>query len=195
MKVNNPESILNLQTCLEQILAELRLALAAVSNESGAELIKAIVEAERIFIAGAGRSGLAVKGFAMRLMHLGLAVHVVGEITTPGISRGDLLLIGSGSGASDSLLVVAEKARSVGARVALLTISAASPLGQKSDIILTIPAVTPKLEGGTGAKSSQPLGSLFEQALSLTLDALVMGLMSRLGVDSQAMFIRHANLE
>lgn len=186
---------MNLQTGLEQILAELPSTLAHVSNERGEELIRAIVEAKRIFIAGAGRSGLAVKSFAMRLMHLGFEVHVVGGITTPGITQDDLLLIGSGSGATTSLLVMAEKARIMGVKVALITILANSPLAQKSDIVLTIPAATPKIEGSTGSKSSQPLGSLFEQCLWLTLDALVLGLMSQMKIDPNAMFVQHANLE
>ncbi|MFH1006796.1 MAG: 6-phospho-3-hexuloisomerase, partial [Candidatus Latescibacterota bacterium] len=74
---------MNLQTALGQILAELGNTLARVDNDAGEEMVRAIMDARTIFVAGAGRSGLAMKTFGMRLMHLGLDVHVVGETITP----------------------------------------------------------------------------------------------------------------
>ena len=124
----------------DAILDELRRTLADVSSDSAMDLVKAITDAERIFVGGAGRSGLAVKGFAMRLMHMGFDAHVVGEIVTPGISEKDLFLIGSGSGATQSLVANAERARAEGAVVCLLTIREDSPIGRLANIILTIPA-------------------------------------------------------
>ena len=59
--------------------------------------------ARTVFVAGSGRSGLAMRSFAMRLIHLGLSAHVVGETTTPRITDRDLLLIGSGSGSTPGL--------------------------------------------------------------------------------------------
>ncbi|MGZ4892148.1 MAG: SIS domain-containing protein, partial [Halobacteriota archaeon] len=53
---------------------------------------------KRLFVMGAGRSGLVVKGFAMRLMHLGFNVYVVGETVTPAVETDDLLIVISGSG-------------------------------------------------------------------------------------------------
>ena len=85
---------------IRQVLEELEGALSAISPGEAEAFADAILDAERIFVAGAGRSGLAAKAFAMRLMHLGLPVFVAGETTTPGIRAGDLLVIGSGSGAT-----------------------------------------------------------------------------------------------
>ena len=48
-----------------------------------------ILKAENIFVTGAGRSGLAAKAFAMRLMHLGLSAYVVGETISPAIHKND----------------------------------------------------------------------------------------------------------
>lgn len=45
----------------------------------------------RRFFSGQGRSGLIAQVVAMRLMHAGYAVHVVGEASAPAISRGDML--------------------------------------------------------------------------------------------------------
>ncbi|MCL4297348.1 MAG: 6-phospho-3-hexuloisomerase [Anaerolineae bacterium] len=183
------------QTYLAQILAELQTTLPRVSAELSDRLISAILEADKIFVGGAGRSGLVLKAFAMRLMHLGFQVHVVGETTTPGITPNDLLLIGSGSGTTHTLVVIANEARNIGAKVALITSRAESPIGQVADIVLTIPVSTPKVANPVYLQSIQPMGSLFEQAMLLTLDALILFLMTTLKRDSETMFARHANLE
>ncbi len=172
-----------IQTYLDQIVEELRTTLAHVSNEQGEKLVDAIIEARAVFAAGAGRSGLAVRGFAMRLMHLGFKVYVVGDTTTPSITGEDLLLIGSGSGSTGSLGVSAKKARGIGAKIGLVTIQEDSEIGKLADIVLTIPAPSPKLAGGQVSLSQQPLGSLFEQGLLLTLDAIIRLLMVKKRVE------------
>ena len=184
-----------MQTHFDSILHELRRTLAHISDDRAESLLQAIIGAQRIFVAGAGRSGLAMKGFAMRLMHMGFDAYVVGEIVTPGITKEDMLLIGSGSGATASLVVNAQKASAIGAAVGLITIQEDSPIGKIADVVLTIPAPTPKIEQDLGFSSVQPLGSLFEQSLMLTLDALVVVLMGKSGKEAEAMFARHANLE
>ncbi len=64
-----------------------------------------------------------------------------------------------------------------------------------AEVVLTIPAPTPKIERDLGFTSVQPMGSLFEQSLMLVLDSLVLCLMDRIGMSAQEMFSRHANLE
>jgi len=44
-------------------------------------------------------------------------------------------------------------------------------------------------------ESMQPMGSLFEQSLSILLDAVVIMLMQRHKLNANDMFRRHANLE
>ena len=137
-----------------------------------------------------------MKAFAMRLMHMGKVAYVVGETTTPGIARGDLLVIGSGSGRTASLLSMSQKAKQIGARILLITIDSQSPIGQLADCIIQIPVPSPKAKNGADAiRSVQPMGSLLEQCLLLVLDAMVLLLMEREHLCSDEMFSRHANLE
>ncbi len=131
----------------------------------------------------------------MRLMHLGFCVYVVGETVTPAIKSDDLLVIGSGSGATATLVVIARKAKALGASLALVTIFPDSPIGQFADAVVRIPASTPKVDGDARFASVQPMGSLFEQSLLIVLDIVVMRLMEKMGFDSSTMFDRHANLE
>jgi 6-phospho-3-hexuloisomerase len=186
---------------------ELRPLLAAVEASGVEHLAQALGEAPRVYCAGAGRSGLAIRAFAMRLMHLGMDAHVVGDATTPALRPKDLVVIGSASGVTGSLVSIAEKARLLGGVIALVTVNADSPIGRIADVLLRIPASTPKPRelssgGADGAEGTpaavftrQPMASLFEQALWILLDAVILLLMRRKKITSDAMFARHANLE
>lgn len=167
-----------------------------MSAEENRQAIEAIHSAPRIFLAGSGRSALGIRGFAMRLMHLGKTVFVVGETTTPALCAHDLLIIGSGSGRTASLVAAATKAKGLGARILLITADRASPIGQLADWVVEIPAPTPKSPNAKASvRSAQPMGSLFEQSLFLLLDGVVMVLMEMEGKTAEEMFRRHANLE
>lgn len=186
---------MNTTDLTNRILDELRQTLHQVSGQSCAALADSILAARRIFVAGAGRSGLMVKGFAMRLMHLDLTAYVVGEMVTPSIGPGDLLVIASGSGATESLVSMAKKAKQIGSSIALVSIFPQSPIGSLADHTVHIPAPTPKGSGENNARSIQPMGTLFEQSLLLTLDMVILLLMEKKAADSSGMFALHANLE
>ncbi len=174
---------------------ELRSVIALVNAEEMGRFAAAIRAARGVFVAGAGRSGLAMRGFAMRLMHMGIPTWVVGDVTTPALKQGDLLVIGSGSGSTSTLVALAERARKNGGAVALLTIDPGSPIAKMAATVVRIPAMSPKAQAGSTVKSRQPMATLFEQALGVILDSCIMVLMEDAGVNEQKMFERHANLE
>src|SRR5260370_19294314 len=82
---------------------EIENCLGSVSDEAFKKGLREIEAADQVFVAGAGRSGLAIRGLAMRLMHAGKKVHVVGDVTTPKITDKDLLIICSGSADTEAL--------------------------------------------------------------------------------------------
>lgn len=176
------------------ILQELEQALAGISAESVDQLTRLIGRADRIYVAGAGRSGLMARSFAMRLMHTGRPVYVAGETVTPAIGGNDLLLIASGSGETKSLAAMAAKARELGAAVAAVTVAPESTIGRMADVTVHIPAVTKAAES-SGRTSVQPMGSLFEQSLLLFFDGVILRLMEEQGILPSDMYGRHANLE
>ncbi|MBB3109517.1 6-phospho-3-hexuloisomerase [Paenibacillus phyllosphaerae] len=173
------------------ILAELTHTLRAVNAEEMEALAAEIAAAQTIFVCGAGRTGLMMRAFAMRLMHMGLRVFVVGESVTPGLASGDLLIVGSGSGQTKSLVAMAAKAQSLGASIAAITIDRQSAIGQMASCVVAIPAQAKD----SNTASIQPMGSLFEQALLLMLDAIILQLMDRNSLTADEMYGRHANLE
>jgi len=175
------------------ILSELERTLARVSEEQMEAAIGALLDAPRIFVYGAGRSGLALKMVAMRLMHLGLAVHVAGETSTPAIAGGDLLVVASGSGTTRGVLAAAEVARGAGADVLVVTAAPASRLGELATCLVEIPAATK--QDHAGRVSHQYAGALFEQALLLTMDSAFQQMWQRSGATAEQLYTRHANLE
>lgn len=153
-------------------------------------------KANRVFLAGAGRSGFAARGFSNRLMHLGYQSYFVGEPTTPSIQKGDLLIIGSGSGETDSLVSMAKKAHKQGADIATLTIFPENTIGTLASAHIVIPGVTSKVtKDSTKAASIQPKGSSFEQLCWLIYDSMIINLKKKTGQSDEDMFARHANLE
>jgi 6-phospho-3-hexuloisomerase len=177
-----------------QIVKELERTLSRVDASIGEEIVDRIIDANRVFIAGAGRSQLMLRGFAMRLMHLGLTAYVMGETVTPAIEKGDLLIIGSGSGETTSLVKAAEKAKSLGVELVLITIFSDSSIGKIADTILRVNAPTSKAD--SEFTSIQPGGSCFEQSMLLICDATVLRVAEKLKLDAnENLKLRHANLE
>ncbi|EPZ52702.1 MULTISPECIES: 6-phospho-3-hexuloisomerase [Alicyclobacillus] len=183
------------RTYTAEILAELSRTLDTLSESEVADFIQAIIGAGRVFVAGAGRSGFMMKGFAMRLMHLNIDAHVVGESVTPPFTSGDLLIIGSGSGETRSLVAMAEKATKLGGSVALITTTPDSTIGRLAKAVVQIHAQPKQGPSGGAAMTMQPMGSLFEQSLLLFGDAVVLRLMDQQHIAAAEMFARHANLE
>ncbi|MFB9278747.1 6-phospho-3-hexuloisomerase [Cohnella cellulosilytica] len=177
-----------------EIVKELQRSVERIADAQAEALADIILRSDKVFVAGAGRSGLMGRAFAMRLMHAGLNAYVVGETVTPGIDKGDVLIIGTGSGETRSLIPMAQKAKSLGAAVAAVTISPESTIGQLADALVNLPGAT-KDQASGGHATLQPMASLFEQTLLIFYDAVVLRIMEKKGLDSDRMFGRHANLE
>lgn len=179
----------------EVVINELSHTLSSIDVEEAEKFVDLILDAEEVFCAGAGRSGFQVKGFAMRLMHMGVSSYVVGETCTPNIKENGLLVVCSGSGETKSLVNHATKAKEMGAKIALITINPQSSIAKMADVVMEISAPSPKSAKEGEIKSIQPMGSLFEQSEGIFMDIAIMMLMERKGLDSDTMFGRHANME
>lgn len=156
-------------------------------------LIIAMTNAKRIFFLGTGRSGLALKIAAMRMMHLGMNVFVVGEIVTPAILEGDLLIVASGSGTTSTVVSAVKKAKNQNSKVFALTADDKSELAHLADEVLMIKAAV-KTDFGT-AVSEQYAGSLFEQFTFLVFESVFMSLWKKSGLTKEDLWPKHANLE
>lgn len=156
----------------------------------------------RIFLHGVGREGLMMKAFAMRLFHLGLSSHCIGDMTTPAISPGDLLFLSAGPGGFSTVNALAGVAKSAGARVLLVTAQPHGSACQFADAVALLPAQTmaddapaSQQAGDPATGSVLPMGSLYEGALYVTFEIVVLKLREALGVSPDNMRARHTNLE
>jgi 6-phospho-3-hexuloisomerase len=179
---------------LSTILKEVETVLSQVEEEELQKFAIRMKNAKRIFVVGEGRSGLMAKSFAMRLMHLGATVFVVGETITPSIEEGDVLVAVSGSGTTKNVVWASEKAKPIGYSVLAVTTNTESPLATFAGQILHVPAAT-KYRKEHELKTIQPLGSLFDQCVHILFDTICL-LFSKLNqVDHQQAFKQHSNLE
>jgi 6-phospho-3-hexuloisomerase len=178
---------------VRQILAEIDRVLSRVSEAEVAALCDAILSARRVVVYGLGREGLAIRGFAMRLMHLGFNVAVVFDMTTPPVGFGDLFLVSCGPGYLSTVEALTSIARRAGASVLMLTAQPQASLVQQADLRVYLPAQTMAEAESSG--SAQAMGSAFEQALWILFDALVPRLQAATGQHADDLRRRHTNLE
>lgn len=184
---------MQLSQWIEHDLAEVRAILDQMPDEDAEAMAAAILAARRIYVLGLGRSGLILRMFAMRLMQIGLQAHIVGDATTPAIEAGDLLVVLSGSGRTETVVKLAAKARGIGARVLAITSSRMTPLAERADLLVLAPSASVKADPTVPTRL--PLANAVEQAMAIYLDCVGAMLAERAGQDNIAMMRRHANLE
>ena len=176
-------------------LSELGGVFARLNDAEVEALVGQIAAARRIVVFGGGRERLQIMGFAMRMFHMGLAASVAGDMTTPAVGPGDLFLVTCGPGQISTALALMGVARAAGARVALIT---GQPQGQAAalaDFVLSLPAQTMADDLGAAKSSVLPMGSLFEGALFVLFEVMVLKLREKLGITPDAMRANHTNLE
>ena len=191
-------------SAIEAILDNIRDAEEYLVEEDIANFIEVITTADNIFVTGAGRSGLAAKAFAMRLMHLGLSSYVVGETISPAINAGDCILAISGSGETNTIVTAAKISKKRGAKVLALTSYPECSLGQIADGIIHVKGRTKvevddenylKRQIKGNYTSLTPLGTAFELTSLVFLDGLVSELMETMGKTEEDLKNRHTVLE
>jgi 6-phospho-3-hexuloisomerase len=175
-------------------LGDLRRVFARITDDSADPLIDAIVGARKIVVFGCGREGLQMRAFAMRLFHMGRDVAVWGDMTTPPVGPGDLLIVSAGPGYLATAQVLVDIARKAGARAALVTAQAGGELAKHVDVVTVIPAQTMADDRGESL-SVLPMGSLFETAQMIYFELVILKLRPRFQESSETMRARHTNLE
>lgn len=193
------------QEMMMLMASKIRSIAHSLSDADVEAFLAEILKARRIYVMGAGRSGLVAKGFAMRLMHLGLQSYVVGETITPALQKGDLVIVFSGSGRTKTVADIAETGKEIGAHICLITSNADSRIGKIADCRVIIENQRDDVRDDAAEfeirqvlgdhKSFAPLGTLFETASMIFSDAVISRLMEITKTDESALKNRHANIE
>jgi len=179
---------------IEIILQEIKTVLQQVDEKQVEILMDEILKAEKIVVCGAGRVGMAIRGFGMRLGHLGLQAYTLGDSTVPGIGEGDLLIVASGSGETQTIFDLVSIAKRNKSSIVAITGNPESRIGLLADSFVKITAPS-KTKAVDNFISVQPMTTLNEQCLGLFFDAVCLKLMERMGETHDTMWARHSNLE
>ncbi len=196
-------------TRVEDMMRLMASRIRAIANRLSPDeidrFIQEVLQARRIYVMGAGRSGLVAKAFAMRLMHLGLISFVVGETITPALMKDDVLVIFSGSGSTKTIADIAETTKEIGGRIALISANPGSRIARIADAVVIIESERDTVSDDTAEfeirqmmgehKSFAPLGTLFETAAMIFGDAVISRLMEITRTEEAALKDRHTNIE
>ncbi|MBU3142824.1 6-phospho-3-hexuloisomerase [Clostridium sp. CF012] len=175
---------------LNIIVDEISSVLLKVDRKQLEEVVNSISKDTRIFVDGEGRSGLMGKGFAMRLMHLGYSVYVVGETITPAVAKNDIYFAISGSGESGNVVLNTKKAKEKGCTIIAVTSKVQSSIASLAHKLIVVPGTT-KGDNGEGRKSVQLLSSLFDQTIHIVLDALCLMLSKKDNISNNEATAKH----
>ena len=205
-QINECEDVL---LSMKLIVNQLNDVIQKLNEDDIKDMLQKILDAERIFVMGAGRSGLVGKAFAMRLMHLGFTVYVVGETTTPAVKEEDVVIAISGSGETRSISNLGKIVKDIGSTLITVTSKNNSTLGQLADTSVILPSKTktdqdhdPDSGGdleknmrGDYTRNLPPLGTSFEITALVFLDSIIAQLISLTGASEAELKSRHTNVE
>lgn len=189
--------------CMLEIISHIKDIIVELDADEVNSMVNAITDSKRVFVMGAGRSGLASRAFAMRLVQVGLVAYVIGEVVTPSMGKDDLFLAVSGSGSTTTVVNAAKTAKSIGSKVLAVTSYPESELGRIADNIVKVKGKTKKdIEKDYIAHqivgkhtSLTPLGTLFEDSVMIFFEGVIAALMDRLEKSAEDLRTRHANIE
>lgn len=184
-----------MSTLYQTALAELGGVFAKLNDGEVDTALRMIASAKRIVVFGGGRERLQIMGFAMRLYHMGLAVAVEGDMTTPPVGKGDLFIVTVGPGEISTALALIGVAKSAGAAILVITAQPKGRAAALADFVLTLPAQTMADDQGATKSSVLPMGSLYEGALFVLFEVMVLKLKDLLKIDPETMRANHTNLE
>ncbi len=174
----------------DMILDKISSVLGATNDDYYQQLTDMLDSANRIFVSGAGRSGLVGRFFAMRLVHSGYDTSMVGEVVTPSIRKGDLLVVISGSGETEQLIAFTKKAQTEGAKILLICSKSSSTIGDMANLTFQMGR-----SDQYGKVLGMPMGTVFELSTLSFLEGAISHIIHEKGIPEEEMRYRHANLE
>jgi 6-phospho-3-hexuloisomerase len=204
MKKDQVKDCEDVISSMEFIMENINEVIKLLDREAIISILQKILGGERVFVMGAGRSGLVAKAFAMRLMHLGFTVYVVGETTTPAVHPQDVVIAISGSGETRSIADLGKIVKDIGSTLITVTSKKESTLGKISDIAMILPSKTKNDHDAGGSleknmrgdyRNLPPLGTAFEITSLVFLDSLIAQLIILTGATETELKLRHTNIE
>jgi 6-phospho-3-hexuloisomerase len=173
---------------MDKVLVELQNAWSLQNKDEVENFANQL--SERLFLGpivgiGAGRMGYSLRGFIMRLAHMGALASFIGDTNIPAVNSSSTVIINSSSGETLTLKVFANQAKEAGAKLFLVTQNPLSSIGKLSDVIIEMP----KLD------SVQVMKTFPEQYTFILLDHITTIILPKLGIDNDLLKRNHSVFE
>lgn len=169
------------------ILQELEEKMDKIDCSALDQAADMLVEANRVYAYGCGRSGFSMQAFAMRMMHLGKESHFVHDTCVPPIKPGDALFVASGSGNTESTAAVVKEAIQNKASVILISSAEKSVIQEMADLLIYIPL--------DEFNSVQYQSNCYDETQFILQDIIIYKARKQLGLTREAMDQNHTNIE
>lgn len=135
------------------VLSAVEKTFALLDDEVIKNSIKYLVEAGDIYLAGVGSSGLVCEDFLYKLQRAGQKAYYQRDAHTnlaliTNIKKDDILVCISYSGTTKEVIIAADYAKNIGAKVITITKGANTRLSKLSDQVLLIPEIEKEMRFG-----------------------------------------------
>ena len=183
---------------LDRVMLEIRTLLESFEDTEVEKLVDLILNADKVVGYGAGRMGLSLKAFIMRLNHLGIKAYYYTDTYVPPLDENSLFIASSGSGSTKTVVRLMEIAKTRGAKIGLITGNSESDGAKLSDVVVTYTSCNGGLNSPDSPdkiSSIQPMSTLNEQGTYIFFDLLAGEIIERKGIDIRDTKKYHSNLE
>jgi 6-phospho-3-hexuloisomerase len=171
---------------IKDIFSEIEQCLVNVTDDHVAQVSEQINTAQNIITIGAGRMGYSLKAFSMRLSHLGFKSYHLGDTNTPRTGENDLIIFGSGSGETKSVVEMANVAYASGSKIISFTHEPSSSVAKLSTLVVPLRKI----------ESKQIMKSVYEQATYILYDKICYDIVYKyLNLDIKKIEHNHSILE
>ncbi len=179
------------QTMKEIIQHLEKYYLSTAKEQTIDKIVNDILSSKKIFVYGAGRSGMVGRMFAQRLMHLNLQSFYLSDTITPAFNVDDCLIVVSGSGETLSPRAITDGAKRIGGKIILLSANPESTIGKLADHTILVKGQTKDAK----QEALAPFTSLFDITALVVLDSITREIMNELGKTEVDIIQAHASLE
>ncbi|MFT3985021.1 MAG: 6-phospho-3-hexuloisomerase [Lachnospiraceae bacterium] len=187
------------------IVAEHEAVFGQLDMKQLKTFVDAVISAKRVFVHGTGREGISMRGFAMRLAHLGKSSYWLMDDTTVGMHEGDLFIVCDGRGDVGVHRRIVQQAAKTGAKIAMITALPEGNLVKSyADYMLFVHSTVYMDEKHAEADApkqhdtvptEQPMGNQYEQHIYLLMDIIAIILKDEMKLTYDDMEANHRNIE
>lgn len=182
-----------------EILNEIKQVLDSIDEYSVDLMCEVIESSDKVVGYGAGRMGLVLKAFIMRLNHLGIDAYYMGDTYIPPLGKYDLVIVSSASGETELIKKFCEEVKKkTECCIGAVTGNRNSSIGAMANWVIEYTSCNGALNSPDSSDkidSAQLMSTLNEQATYILFDIMIRKLMDKMELDPDKIKRNHFNVE